>query len=119
MNRLYLLLFCLSLMGCASVKRQSENSYFGLTQAQLAAKVGFPLQVYTLSARAQGGPGILFWVYYQKAPNGTIDPKQFIFDGTPLTVRSTDIGTDASRFLSLERAKDFQDIYRYNEAHNR
>jgi hypothetical protein len=117
MNRIWLFLSCLTLIGCASQQKQAEGSYFGLTQAQLAAKVGFPLRVFTLPAQAQGGPGILFWVYYQKAPDGTIEEKQFSFSGTPLKVNSTAIDIVPSRFLSLERTKDFHDIYRYNAAH--
>ena len=120
MKRICLCLAALSLSGCASVQRHQRPTpdYFGLTQAQLAAQVGFPLRVYTLPARALGGPGILFWVYYQKAANGAVEEKQFSFSGAPLKVNSVSSDIDPSRFLSLDDPRGFKDIYRYNQEHN-
>lgn len=96
----------------------NDDNFFGLTQAQLAAKVGFPLRVFTLPAKARGGPGTLFWVYYQRSPSGKIEEKQFVFAGSPLKVCSTDVDIIPSRFLSLERDPDFKQIFRYNAQHD-
>jgi hypothetical protein len=102
----------------AAAQRASDN-YMDLTQAELAAKVGFPLRVYTLPAKARGGPAILFWVYYQRSPSGGIEEKEFGFQHVPLKVCYISSGIDASRFLSLERDRDSVEIFRYNARHGR
>ena len=106
------------LVGCTSLPSQ-PGGYFGLTQAQLAARIGFPLRVYTLPARAKGGPGYLFWVYYQKTPTGEVEEKEFSFVGGPLRGGSVSPDVVPSHLLSLDRPDDFQLIYKYNAAHNR
>ena len=94
-----------------------EESYSGLTQAQLAKKVGFPHRVVVLTIKAHGGPGVLFWYYYQRSSSGHIEKKMFAFDGEPLRVRETDLGIEPSRFLSLDRSSDLQKIREYEAAH--
>ena len=115
---IYVSAFLLLLTDCASLPPQPSD-FLGLTQARLAAKIGFPLRVYTLPATAKGGPGVLFWVYYQKTPSGGVEEKQFSFDGGPLKVSSVSSDIVPSRLLSLERPDDFQLIYKYNAAHDR
>ncbi len=116
MKPFHLLALSLFLVGCSSPAKQ-PSGYFGLTQAQLAAKIGFPLRVSTLPATAKGGPGILFWIYYQKSPSGAVEEKQFTFDALPLKVNSMSPDFVPSRLLSLDRPADFQLIYKYNAAH--
>jgi len=110
------LLFLAFLVSACATPPQNQK-YFGLTQSQLAAKIGFPLKTYTLNAKALGGPGVLFWVYYQKSPSGTIEEKEFSFSGTPLRVNSTSADIEPRDFLSLEKNGDFQEIFKYNLNH--
>ncbi len=117
MNRT-LISFLAVLLGTILVAADTPT-YMGLTQAQLARKVGFPLRVYTLPADAQGGPAILFWVYYQRSPSGTIEEKEFGFQHVPLKVCYTSTDIDSSRFLSLEKDPDSRDIFRYNAQRGR
>ena len=122
MNRAVIIVLVLCTTSCASAAEApptSGDKYFGLTQYQLAAKLGFPLRVYTLPAKAQGGPGILFWVYYERLPSGKIEEREFVFQYSPLKVCSTPAEFTPSRFLSLEKDLDFQHIYRYNAEHGR
>ena len=116
MKRLYLF----ALISCCSVhlvQAGGEESYSGLTQAQLAKKIGFPHRVDVLTIKARGGPGVLFWYYYQRLSSGHIERKMFAFDGEPLKVRETDLGIEPSRFLSLDRASDLQKIREYEAEH--
>jgi len=118
MKRAILALFVLVLAcGTSCAERPSDTDGMGLTQAQLAGKFGFPLRVFTLPASAQGGPGVLFWVYYERARPGKIEERQFVFQGSALKVCSTPVEFSPSRFLSLERDPDFQQIFRYNAQH--
>jgi hypothetical protein len=122
MNRVVIIVLALCTMSCASATAPAPtggDKYIGLTQAQLAAKLGFPLRVYTLPAKAQGGPGILFWVYYERRPSGAIEEREFVFQYSPLKVCATPAEFTPSRFLSLEKDPDFQYIYRYNAEHGR
>ncbi len=108
-----------ALVATLVVAADKPGAYMGLTQAQLARKVGFPLRVYTLPADAQGGPAILFWVYYQRSPSGTVEEKEFGFQHVPLKVCYMSSDITPSRFLSLEKDPDSRDIFRYNAQHGR
>jgi hypothetical protein len=112
------LVFCAS-VGLSRAERSALDAYLGLTQAELSAKVGFPLRVYTLPAKARGGPAVLFWVYYQRSRAGQIEEVEFGFQYSPLKVCYMSPGIDAARFLSLERPADEKYIWRYNAQHGR
>ena len=112
MKRFYLVALVL-FWSLRLVQASDEESYSGLTQPQLAKKIGFPHSVVVLTIKARGGPGVLFWYYYQRSSSGQIEKKMFAFDGEPLRVRETDLGIEPSRFLSLDRASDLQKIREY------
>ena len=112
-------ILCLGVTVSSSTEPPIPTEFNGLTQTELAAKVGFPLRVYTTPAKAKGGPAILFWVYYQRTASGKIEEKEFGFQYVPLKVCYMSAGIDPSRFLSLERDSDFQQIFKYNAQHAR
>jgi hypothetical protein len=70
-----------------------------------------------LPAKADGGPGILFWTYYERSPNGGIDERVIAFQGVPLKVSSVPAILTPEKFLSLERRGDVGEIFRYNAQH--
>jgi len=114
MRRLFLLPL---LFGFACHIGAADPDIGNLTQAELAAKVGFPHRVETLSATADGGPGELFWFYCQRSPSGKIEEKMIAFKGHPLRVSMTSQGIIPSRFLSVERPSDVWQIRQYQTAH--
>jgi hypothetical protein len=109
-------LFGLSLMACASVAQHPDpdTSYIGLTQAQLAKRLGFPIRVFMM----QDGPDVLYWSYYQRS-TPDIDEKVFGFAGSPLKVSGSPLNVRPSLFLSLERPNDASEIRRYEAKHGR
>lgn len=133
MNRVFIALLALCLAGCASIPERSDSSslagltqaqladsssYEGLTQAQLAKRLGFPMRIFLLPSDAHGGPGLLFWSYYQRS-TPDIDEKVFVFAGSPLKVKEAPLDVNPSIFLSLERASDVGEIFKYEAKHGR
>lgn len=96
-------------------ERVGSTVYLGLTEPQLAKKLGFPSRVFMPTSKGEGGPGLLYWSYYERS-TPTIEEKVFAFTGSPLKVSSAPAELTPARFLSLDRTADVQEILLY-EAH--